>query len=143
MGETDSICQSKFSAPEVFRKWKEWRELLTKLASDKNVHKRRASLVLLTKLVKDSEDMRLADLAFANIGKLKQNREILVAKAISWLLRDLIKNHRQSVEKYLLENEDTLPRIAVRETRQKLLTGRKSLIRKKRLTHVLPKPRKA
>jgi len=129
-GEVDSICQSKFSATEVLAKWEKWKNLLTKLASDDNVHKRRASLVLLTKPVRDSGDTRLADLAFANIDKLKQNREILVTKAISWLLRDSIKNHRQRVEKYLEENEDTLPRIAVRETRTKLLTGRKTPARK-------------
>ena len=130
-GEVDSMCQSKFSATEVLTKWEKWKSLLTKLASDDNVHKRRACLVLLTKPVRDSGDMRLADLAFATIDKLKQNREILVTKAISWLLRDLIKNHRQRVEKYLEENEDTLPRIAVRETRIKLLTGRKTPTRKK------------
>jgi 3-methyladenine DNA glycosylase AlkD len=89
---------------------------------------------LLTKPVRDSDDTRLADLAFANIDKLKQDREILVTKAISWLLRDLIKNHRQKVEKYLQKNEDTLPRIAVRETRTKLLTGRKAPARTKTMS---------
>lgn len=133
-GEVDSMCQSKFSATEVLTKWEKWKILLTKLTFDDNVHKRRASLVLLTKPVRDSGDMRLADLAFATIDKLKQNREILVTKAISWLLRDLIKNHRQRVEKYLEENEDTLPRIAVRETRIKLLTGRKTPTRKKTMS---------
>lgn len=133
-GEVDSMCQSKFSATEVLTKWEKWKSLLTKLASDDNVHKRRASLVLLTKPVRDSEDTRLADLAFANINRLKLDREILVTKAISWLLRDLIKNHRQRVEKYLEENEDTLPRIAVRETRIKLLTGRKAPVRKKMMS---------
>jgi 3-methyladenine DNA glycosylase AlkD len=128
------MCQSKFSATEVLTKWEKWKSLLTKLASDGNTHKRRASLVLLTKPVRDSGDARLADLAFATIDKLKQNREILVTKAISWLLRDLIKNHRQRVEKYLEENEDTLPRIAVRETRIKLLTGRKAPTRKKMIS---------
>ena len=133
-GEVDSICQSKFSATEVLVNWKKWKHVLTKLASDDNVHKRRASLVLLTKPVRDSDDTRLADFAFANIDKLKQDREILVTKAISWMLRDLIKNHRQKVEKYLQENEDTLPRIAVRETRTKLRTGRKAPARTKTMS---------
>jgi 3-methyladenine DNA glycosylase AlkD len=76
--------------------------------------------------VRDSEDARLADFAFMNIDKLKKEREILVTKAISWLLRDLIKHNRPRVETYLKENEDTLPKIALRETRTKLLTGRKT-----------------
>lgn len=124
--EVDSLCQSNFSAEEVLTQWDEWQRLLTKLASDDNVHKKRASLVLLTKPVRDSEDPRLEEMAFRNIDKLKQNRHILVTKAISWLLRDLIKHHRQKVETYLRDNEDTLPRIAIRETRTKLLTGKKT-----------------
>jgi 3-methyladenine DNA glycosylase AlkD len=98
---------------------------LVRLVSDGNVHKRRASLVLLTKPVRDSENKRLADLAFANIDRLKNERSILVTKAISWLLRDLIRHHRERVETYLFENSDCLPKIAIRETRRKLLTGKK------------------
>ena len=124
--EVDSLCQSKFPAAEVMSNWKEWKDLLTKLVSDSNIHKKRGSLVLLTKPVRDSEDKRLADLAFRNIDKLKSHREILITKAISWLLRDLIKHHRQRVETYLKENENTLPKIALRETKTKLVTGRKT-----------------
>jgi 3-methyladenine DNA glycosylase AlkD len=124
--EVDSLCQSNFSAEEALTQWDEWQRLLTELASNDNVHKKRASLVLLTKPVRDSEDPRLAEMAFKNIDKLKQNGHILVTKAISWLLRDLIKHHRQKVETYLKDNENTLPRIAIRETRTKLLTGKKT-----------------
>jgi 3-methyladenine DNA glycosylase AlkD len=127
--EVDSLCQSKFTAIEVLENWKEWKRLLTKLASDNNVHKKRASLVLLTKPARDSNDPRLADMAFMNIDKLKAERHILITKAISWLLRDLIRHNRQRVERYLRENEETLPKIAVRETRTKLLTGRKTPVR--------------
>jgi 3-methyladenine DNA glycosylase AlkD len=125
-GEVDSLCQSKFTAIELLSNWKEWKNLLTRLASDDNIHKKRASLVLLTKPVRDSEDTKLVNLAFMNIDKLKKEREILVTKAVSWLLRDLIKHNRQRVETYVKENEDTLPKIAVRETKTKLLTGRKT-----------------
>ncbi|MGA2308832.1 MAG: DNA alkylation repair protein [Candidatus Bathyarchaeia archaeon] len=130
--EVDSLCQSKFPASEVLANWKEWEGLLTKLASNDNVNKKRASLVLLTKPVRDSEDTRLENLAFMNINKLKNHRDILITKAISWLLRDLIKHNRQRVESYLKENEDTLPKIVSRETKTKLLTGRKTPRRTKR-----------
>ena len=123
--ETDSICQSIFTAQEMLARWDDWRALLTQLSRDANVHKRRASLVLLTRPVRESRDERLADLALAHIERLKGERDILISKALSWLLRDLIKNHRQRVEAYLEANEATLPRVAVRETRRKLLTGRK------------------
>jgi 3-methyladenine DNA glycosylase AlkD len=124
--EVDSLCQSKFSAEEILANFAEWRKLLSRLALNSNVHKKRASLVLLTKPVKDSEDLRLTNLAFQNIDRLKKNRDILVTKAVSWLLRDLIKHNRQRVETYLKDNEDVLPKIALRETKAKLLTGRKN-----------------
>ncbi|HOG48124.1 MAG TPA: DNA alkylation repair protein, partial [Anaerolineae bacterium] len=124
-GETDSLCMSHFTGREVLARWDEWRALLTRLAGDDNIHKRRASLVLLTKAVRDAGDLRLAELAFANIHRLKGERHILITKAISWLLRELIKHHRERVAAYLDANEAALPRVALRETRKKLLTGKK------------------
>jgi 3-methyladenine DNA glycosylase AlkD len=124
--EVDSLCQSKFTADDLLQNWEEWENLLHKLVSNQNVHKKRASLVLLTKPVRDSEDPKLAEIAFANVDMLKDERHILVTKAISWLLRDLIKHHRQRVEAYIRDNINTLPKIALRETRAKLLTGRKT-----------------
>ncbi len=123
--EVDSICQSNFPAEEILGSWVEWRSLIIGLSKDSNVHKRRASLVLLTKPVRDSADQRLTELAFAIIDGLKSEKDVLITKAISWLLRDLIKNNRCSVESYLEEKLDNLPKIAVRETKNKLLTGKK------------------
>jgi len=124
--EVDSLCQSHFSGDEVLERWDDWQRLLAHLAADANVHKRRASLVLLTRPVRSSTDERLAGQAFANIDRLKGERHILVTKAVSWLLRDLVKHHRERVVSYLEANEATLPKLAVRETRRKMLTGRKA-----------------
>lgn len=123
--EVDSLCQSKFDADDFLSDLSHWEELIKRLAKSKNINKRRASLVLLTKPIRDSDDIRLAKLAFETIDKFKSEKEILITKAISWLLRDLIKNHRHLVESYLEKNLATLPKIAVRETRNKLLTERK------------------
>lgn len=124
--EVDGICQSNFTAEELLAHWGEWKRWLVAWSQSANVHKRRASLVLLTKPVRDSADARLARLAFANIGRLKRDRHILITKAISWLLRDLIKHHRAEVEAYLDAHADALPKVAVRETRVKLATGKKA-----------------
>ena len=126
--EVDSICQSKFSGEDLLAKWKLWQKTLISLSARSNVHQRRASLVLLTKPVRDpiGSDIRLMKLAFRNIEQLQNEKDILITKAISWLLRDLIKHHRDQVELYLNSNESNLPRIAVRETRNKLRSGRKS-----------------
>ncbi len=123
--ETDSLCQSVFPAAELLARWEAWQALLEKLVGDGNIHKRRASLVLLTRPVRESADERLFRQALANIERLKRERHILITKAVSWLLRELIKLHREAVEAYLSENAGSLPAIALRETRNKLLTGRK------------------
>ncbi|MDI7275093.1 MAG: DNA alkylation repair protein [Anaerolineae bacterium] len=123
--ETDSLCQSTFTAAELLSRWEEWQALLEKLVGDQNIHKRRASLVLLTRPVRESGDERLVAQALANVERLKGERHVLITKAISWLLRELTRNHRERVAAYLEANEASLPSVAVRETRRKLLTGRK------------------
>lgn len=123
--EIDSLCQNKFSNADLLDNWKGWSEWLKRWPGDKNISKRRASLVLLTGPVSKSNDQRLSNLAFESINKLKTEKDILITKAVSWLLRDLIRHHKKEVEKYLEENKDTLPAIAIRETRNKLLTGKK------------------
>ena len=124
--EVDTICQGNFTADEILFHWSNWNKLIEDFTKSKNVHKRRASLVLLTGPVRHSLDNRLSDLAFNNIDKLKKENDILITKAISWLLRDLIKYHRQEVEAYLEKNLNTLPKIAIRETSNKLKSGHKS-----------------
>ncbi len=123
--EVDSICQSNFTSKELLGNWEEWEIVLNKFVKSKNIHKRRASLVLLIKSLRESEDKRLTNVAFKNIEKLKKEDHKLITKAISWILREMIKKHRAKVEKYLNENEKSLPSIAVRETKKKLKTGRK------------------
>ncbi len=118
--EIDSLCQSVFTYKDFLTNWSRWESLLKKFSSIGNLSKKRSSLVLLTGAVHYSNDERLANLAFANINKLKTDYTILITKAISWLLRELIWNHRTKVEKYLLNNFNSLPKIAIRETTNKL-----------------------
>ena len=124
--EVDGICQSNFSFAEMLSHWEDWRKAIEAFLHSENVHKRRASLVLLTGPVRNSDDKRLSELAFRNIDELKHEKDILITKAISWLLRELITNHREEVREYIEKNDDALPRIAVRETVNKLNYGRKS-----------------
>lgn len=124
--ETDVLCMSNFSSDEILSDWNTWKKLLIKFSKDKNVHKRRASLVLLTKSVRTSDNKKLSDLAFKNVDLLKNEKHILITKAVSWILRSLIKNHKKEVSDYLEKNKETLPKIAVREVTNKLLTGVKN-----------------
>ena len=124
--EIDSMCQSTFPPNLYSDNWDLWKKALTKWSKDQLISKRRASLVLLCKAVGNSDDPRLKELAFENIDRLKSEKEILITKAISWLLRNMTKNFKNDVKDYLEKNEDSLPKIAVRETRKKLETGKKT-----------------
>ena len=50
----------------------------------------------------------------------------MVAKGMSWALRDLSKRDRQAVEQFLEEHEKVLPALVKREVRNRLVTGRKN-----------------
>lgn len=123
--EVDSTCQSIFSDEDLLSDWDSWQVFLNALAQDENINKRRASLVLLVRPVSKSSDERLIGQALANVESLKYEKDKLITKAISWILREAVKLHRDTIEAYLDDNADSLPAIAVRETRRKLETGKK------------------
>ncbi len=123
--EVDSLCTGKYSQTEILSQWKSWKPLLIQFSKDKNIHKRRASLVLLCSPLRKSQDPRLASIALRNVSKLKSEKEILITKAISWVLRSMVQHHRAALEMFLKE-ESGLPSIAVRETMRVLKTGRKT-----------------
>ncbi|MDD4136209.1 MAG: DNA alkylation repair protein [Candidatus Shapirobacteria bacterium] len=123
--ENDVLCQSSFNSEILLSNWSDWEKIINQFVKDKNINKRRASLVLLTKSLSKSDDLRLSKLAFQNIEKLKSEKEILITKAVSWALRALTKFHQKEVLDYLEKNKDTLPKIAYREALSKATTGRK------------------
>jgi len=123
--EIDVLCQNNFTADEILGNWNKWEKLLIKFSNDENVSKRRASMVLLTKSLRQSDDKRLSELAFEQVEKMKWEKNILITKAISWLLRSLVKFHVDEVLEYLEAKKETLPKIAYREAYKKATTGRK------------------
>jgi 3-methyladenine DNA glycosylase AlkD len=130
--ENDVLCQSNFSSDILLSNWENWQKWLKKFNQDKNINKRRASLVLLTKPLRQSNDLRLSKIAFENIENLKLEKEILITKAVSWALRALVKFHKDDVLIYLEKNKDTLPKIAYREAFSKALTGKKYVNKSKK-----------
>lgn len=123
--EVDTTCQNGWTHGELLARWPIWDATLARFAADPSPSLRRASLILLVSPLRSSADPRLSRRAFANIEALKSEREVIITKAISWLLRTLLRHHAAAVRAYLDEQESTLPRIAVRETRKKLETGKK------------------
>ncbi len=123
--EIDSLCQNLFTAQEMLADWPAWKALIQRLARDPNINRRRAALVLLTGPVHRSDDPCFVELALQTIERLKAERPILITKAVSWLLRAMTARHGPAVAAYLDKEASSLPSIAVRETRNKLATGRK------------------
>ncbi|MCL4384345.1 DNA alkylation repair protein [Patescibacteria group bacterium] len=123
--EADVLCQSNFTDQALLGNWPAWEKILTKFVTDSNVHKRRASLVLLTKPLRLSPDPRLLKMAIRHVDLLKGERDILITKAISWALRSLVFQHPEVLAEYLTKNQKSLPSIAYREAYSKLTTGRK------------------
>ena len=72
------------------------------------------------------EDKEVSKTALQIVDTLKSEREILITKAISWVLRSMIRYNREMVETYLKENAASLPKIALREALVKLETGKKT-----------------
>ncbi len=124
--EIDTWCQNLFTADEMLADWPAWSALIEQLSRDPDINKRRAALVLLNGPVHYRPDARFRDLAFAVLERLKPERPILITKAVSWLLRSMVTQHRDAVAAYLAANAASLPKIAVRETTTKLKTGTKS-----------------
>ena len=88
--------------------------------------KKRGELVLLCKSLRQSDDLRLLDQALTTVSSLTLEKDVLITKAISWVLRSAIKNHPSEIKIFLEQNKSILPRIAYRETSKKLTTGKKS-----------------
>jgi 3-methyladenine DNA glycosylase AlkD len=124
--EVDSVCTGKYCISEIPKHIPEWKKILTAFSKSKNINKRRASIVFLCSPLAQSDDPRLPEIAFANVDRLKGEKEIIITRAISWVLRSMDRHHRKALEGYLKRNEKSLPAIAVRETKIKLKTGKKT-----------------
>jgi 3-methyladenine DNA glycosylase AlkD len=123
--EVDTLCTGRYAETEVIMQWSKWKPLLKKFSRSKNIHKRRASLVLLCSPLRKLSEPELATVAFENIKRLKKEKEALITKAISWVMRSMVKHHRMALIKFMKEETD-LPAIALRETMKVLKTGKKT-----------------
>ena len=124
--EVDTVCTGAYTISEIPTDWVRWKRLLERFSKNKNIHKRRASLVLLCSPLRRFKSEPMALMALKNTDRLKSEKKILITKAISWVLRSAVLQHRELVKKYLALNMDLLPKIAVRETLAVLRTGKKT-----------------
>lgn len=124
--EVDSLCTGNFPTTQVPVDWPRWKKLIIKLSGDENINKRRASLVLFCSPLGKVYDPAIASEAFRRILILKSEKHVMITKAISWVLRSLTRHYETEVSTFLEEHGSSLPKIAVRETMTKLVTGKKT-----------------
>ncbi len=124
--EVDTTCQSSWTDKEVLARWAEWDPFLDALSRSEAISLRRASLVLLVKPLRHNADARLTQRGLANVQRLQGERDRMITKAVSWVLRSMIAEQPETVRAYLAENGGALQSTVVREVQKKLETGRKS-----------------
>jgi 3-methyladenine DNA glycosylase AlkD len=124
--EIDSLCTGKHLAKDIPAHWSFWKKVIQTFPKSKCISKRRASIVLLCSPLSKVKDDRLAAMAFRNINLIKSEKDALITKAISWVLRSMVKHYTEEVKEFIENNKETLPKIAIRETLTKLKTGTKT-----------------
>ena len=96
------------------------------LIADEDMWSRRMALVASTWLNRGREDLSFPDLTLGLIDRVKEEKDAMITKAVSWALRGMSKKHPHRVAAYLEENRDVLAGHVVREVNNKLHTGLKS-----------------
>ena len=124
--EVDAVCTGAYAKAQLPANFVQWKKLLTAFSKSKNIHKRRASLVLLCSPLRTAKNPSLVAVVLENVNRLRGEKEILITKAISWVLRSASIWHKELILKYVNSKKDKLPKIAVRETLAKITTGRKT-----------------
>lgn len=129
--EVDAVCTGKYCITEIPANITTWKKILRHLCTSDNINKRRASIVFLCSPLSQNGDPRLAAIAFANVRKLSREKEVIITRAISWVLRSMVKHHKKALQLFLKDHGKSLPSVAVRETIIKLKTGTKTKRKKK------------
>ena len=101
-------------------------EVIEKWATSKDKWWRRAAVVCTVALnQKAREGMGDPKRTLKICRLVAQDIDDMVAKALSWALRELAKRETEPVVDFINQNENVLPKRVVREVRRKIDTGRK------------------
>jgi 3-methyladenine DNA glycosylase AlkD len=101
-------------------------DYLWKLVDDEDVWSRRLALVPLARINRGKLGFTALDLTLQLVDRVKEERHPMITKAVSWVLRETTKTHRDEVAAYVEENRGVLAGHVVREVENKLRTGLKS-----------------
>lgn len=99
---------------------------LERLAAASDPWSRRLGLVGTIGLARGDRARRYWPRTGKLILKLSRDREAAMPKAISWVLRENLRHCAAEVSEFVDLHAEELPAVAVRETRKKLVSGKKA-----------------
>ena len=105
-------------------------EIIAKWSNSDNLWVRRASIVILLKLIMLKKEFDM-DYISGFVEKMLNSHEDYIQKGIGWLLKTCSKYDPTSIFNYLLKNKERLPRLVLRYGSEKLLTDKRTQILKK------------
>jgi 3-methyladenine DNA glycosylase AlkD len=124
--ELTDVLGREVLGPWVAAQLEKREQRLWDLVGEQGVWSRRLGLVGILGLNRARSDPTSLALALALVDQVKHERDATISRAVSWVLRELARNHPSQVATYLDENEGLLARHVIREVRSKLETGRKN-----------------
>jgi 3-methyladenine DNA glycosylase AlkD len=95
------------------------------LLHEEDIWSTRLSLIAGMGAARTQKGLEFPNISLRLVDQVKNVREPLIVKAVSWALRELGKRHPEEVARYLHDNGDTLAPQVLREVTNKLQTGRK------------------
>ncbi len=105
------------------------RETIQDWSNDKNMWVRRASIVILLKIIMVKREFD-KEYVFAFVEKMLQYPEDYVQKGIGWLLKTCSKHEPELIFNYLKENKKALPRLILRYASEKLSKEKRAQVLK-------------
>jgi 3-methyladenine DNA glycosylase AlkD len=112
----DALAPMLITYPDLAAKTRSW-------PRSKNLWVRRASLVIFCVPVGKGQ---FAEQALDHAAQLLADRDPMIVKAESWILRTALKHFRTDVDAFLTAHESACAPLILREVRTKLTTGRKT-----------------
>ena len=106
------------------------KEIISKWSNSDNLWVRRASIVILLKLIMLKKEFEEA-YVFEFIEKMIGSPEDYIQKGIGWLLKTCSKYNPDSIFNYLMDNKEKFPRLILRYGSEKLPKERRTQILKK------------
>lgn len=117
--QIDALCQNVFTAEEMLTDWPGWNALLDELSRSTDERDQRAGLVLLVGPVRRVRDPGLVARAETSLRRALEFDGSLVQRAVSWLLREMVRRYAHEVERFLQLHESEMPGFVVREVSDK------------------------